>query len=208
MRYQFAGLTLDTESRAVTDASRSIRLSPKAYELLVYLVEKSPAAVSRQELYDHLWPQTFVDASSLHTQVHDLRGALGDAERSLIRNVYGYGLILGAAVTRSNRAGPVHFRLIIGDLVFDLEAGDNLVGRDRDCDVRIDFPSVSRQHARISITGHAASIVDLGSKNGTQIGERKLRAPAVLQNGDRVLFGSISAIVQVVEPVSSTVTAT
>jgi DNA-binding winged helix-turn-helix (wHTH) protein len=207
MRYRFAGFTLDVDSRALSDASQAIRLSPKAYELLVYLVEKSPAAASRQEIYDHLWPQTFVDASSLHTQVHDLRRAIGDKERSLIRNVYGYGLILGAPVTHADRAGPAQFHLVIGDLVFNLKAGDNLVGRDHDCDVRIDFPSVSRHHARIAITGDGASIADLGSKNGTQVGERRLRAPAMLQHGDRVLFGSISAIIRAVKPLAPTVTA-
>lgn len=57
-----------------------------------------------------------------------------------------------------------------------LTPGSNLViGRNSECDVRIDHPSVSRRHACIHVN-ETIRIEDLGSANGTQVGERTLGA--------------------------------
>jgi len=62
--------------------------------------------------------------------------------------------------------------------------------------VRIDAPSVSRRHARISVVaGRPPTIEDLGSKNGTWLdGQRLQTGPAPLKDGAAVRLGKIELI--------------
>ncbi len=72
-----------------------------------------------------------------------------------------------------------------------LEEGEYVIGRDPDADVYVDSPSVSRRHAMLRITGHQACIEDLGSRNGTFVGDRRIDTSSALQNGDAIRVGSV-----------------
>ncbi|UCE60559.1 MAG: SpoIIE family protein phosphatase [Phycisphaerales bacterium] len=106
----------------------------------------------------------------------------------------------------------------MGQLVITLPNGNvsrhllgeaaQIVGRDAACDIPVDDPSTSRQHARISPVGRSYRIEDLGSKNGTYVND----VPCTLQNlsnGDQILFGSVRAVYSTAEePTSHTVVIT
>lgn len=64
-----------------------------------------------------------------------------------------------------------------------------MFGREEDARVRIDSSGVSRRHARIVIRDGHATLEDLGSKNGTFLGERRLEAPVILADGDIFRLG-------------------
>jgi hypothetical protein len=72
----------------------------------------------------------------------------------------------------------------------DLPQGDTLVGRSANCQVTLDDPLVSREHARIRIQGAAAFVEDLGSRNGVQLGGQTIAGVAPLNNGDRIRIGT------------------
>jgi hypothetical protein len=72
----------------------------------------------------------------------------------------------------------------------DLPQGDTLVGRSASCQVTLDDPLVSREHARIRIEGAHASVEDLGSRNGVQLGGRSIVGAAPLASGDRIRIGT------------------
>lgn len=55
--------------------------------------------------------------------------------------------------------------------------------------MRIDSPKVSRHHARIRVTGSAAVIEDLGSKNGTRVGLQNVEREMPLADGDEIEIG-------------------
>lgn len=59
-----------------------------------------------------------------------------------------------------------------------------VVGRDAGCDIMIPSRQVSRNHARLLITGNGTSIEDLGSKNGTHLNGELLAEPMMLKDGD------------------------
>lgn len=71
---------------------------------------------------------------------------------------------------------------------FNLEDGDNLVGRDRDATVELTDPSVSRRHAIIRRQPGGYMVYDLASKTGTHVDGTKL-AGARLKPGDRIAVG-------------------
>jgi pSer/pThr/pTyr-binding forkhead associated (FHA) protein len=69
--------------------------------------------------------------------------------------------------------------------------GTNLVGRDPDAAIQIDARGVSRHHARILVSGDAATVEDLGSKNGTYVNGRRITVPARLSEGDEIGLGAV-----------------
>ncbi len=83
--------------------------------------------------------------------------------------------------------------------------GINVVGRDRDADVRIDDPSVSRRHARLVVDGEDVGVEDLESKNGTRVGGVPVSRPTRLATGDVVVFGGIETRFEV-QPFDDTAT--
>lgn len=72
----------------------------------------------------------------------------------------------------------------------DLPQGDTLIGRSANCQVTLDDPLVSREHARIHIQGQHATVQDLGSRNGVQLRGQPVDGSAPLANGDRLRVGT------------------
>lgn len=71
---------------------------------------------------------------------------------------------------------------------FRLGSGTNIIGRNRTCEIRLEDPLASRQHARLNITDHI-QIIDLGSANGVElngsvIAREVVRPSDVIQIGD------------------------
>jgi len=64
------------------------------------------------------------------------------------------------------------------------------IGRSRQCDVVLEDPNVSRQHAEIRPRGGSWVITDLGSTNGSTLNGRRITGPEVLKPGDELEFGT------------------
>jgi pSer/pThr/pTyr-binding forkhead associated (FHA) protein len=80
--------------------------------------------------------------------------------------------------------------VIVDDLRVGLQAGENLIGRDPSAEVWLDLAAVSRRHARIVVEGQDARLEDLGSRNGTRLGDRQIDSTSALQDGDVIRIGS------------------
>jgi hypothetical protein len=68
------------------------------------------------------------------------------------------------------------------------------IGRTPDNDIPLDFPEVSRHHARISATPEGFLVTDLKSGNGTYINDQRVDE-GPLGNGDTLRFGSLAFVV-------------
>ena len=73
----------------------------------------------------------------------------------------------------------------------ELADGEFTMGRSSTCDIVLDDPRVSRQHARLRVAGNSLFIEDLGSRNGTMIDGERL-ASADLRGGDVISLGGLS----------------
>jgi hypothetical protein len=153
-----------------------------------------PRALSKADLRDRLWPDAFVGETSLPRVIGEVRRALGDSpeEGRFVRTVQRFGYAFVGAVTEGP-ARPVtasaSCALMGGAQIVPLAEGENLIGRDSDCVVRIPSGLVSRHHARIVVVSGRATIEDLGSKNGTDVRGKPVRAPLVLADGDEIRIG-------------------
>jgi DNA-binding winged helix-turn-helix (wHTH) protein len=193
---RFGEFTLDTDARQVLGTEGELHLSPKAYELLKILVERRPRALSKNELYERLWPATFVSEVNLATLVAEIREALGDDARKprFIRTAHRFGYAFCGTTIDSPRqdASQAPFCWLVMDgRRLPLRPGENLLGREPDDGINLDSPTVSRRHARISISGTEAVIEDLGSKNGTFVGGEPVSTAVPLKDGDEIRTGSI-----------------
>lgn|SRR5688572_19717962 len=81
--------------------------------------------------------------------------------------------------------------LRIGHRRFVLSSGVNSIGREPASTVCINDASVSRGHARITITDGDVIIEDLQSKNGTQVMGESVKGPTRLKDGDELEFGHV-----------------
>ncbi len=70
----------------------------------------------------------------------------------------------------------------------------------------IDAPGVSRHHARIRVEKGAATLEDLGSKNGTFLRGEPVTAPTRLEDGDQIRLGSVIVTFRIPPPAGSTET--
>jgi hypothetical protein len=78
---------------------------------------------------------------------------------------------------------------------FDLPRGTTIIGRSLDCNLTIEDPLVSRQHAQIVIDDDGARVEDLGSRNGVRVNGALISRPAVLRDGDRVRVGTQDLVI-------------
>jgi DNA-binding winged helix-turn-helix (wHTH) protein len=194
MTLRFASFTLDTDRRLVLRDREPVHLSPKAFELLWYLAERRPTAVAKHELYERIWPGTFVVDANLTVLVAELRRALGDDPHTprFIRTVprFGYAFCADAAI--GDPAAPsARLGLTLNERVMFLADGENLIGRDPACGIWLDKPGVSRLHARIVVAGGGATLEDLESKNGTFVGGTRVSGPRRLRDAETIHIGPV-----------------
>ena len=81
---------------------------------------------------------------------------------------------------------------------FDVAKPTVTIGRTQKCDVVIDHATVSRQHATIRLEEGQFRLYDLGSSNGTFLGENRVRDPVTLEDGATVSFGKAEFVFKVI----------
>jgi DNA-binding winged helix-turn-helix (wHTH) protein len=202
VRVVFGACEFDSLRHLLRHHGRETPLSPRAFQLLEILIDRRPEVVSKNELLEQLWPGVFVSDAGLHNLVAELRAAIGDTPQAsrFIRTVprCGYAFHGDAQpasaieVPTSLRAGRA--RLVTKRHDWWLSRGVNLVGRDPECRVSIDAPSVSRRHARIVLTDDAATVEDLDSKNGTFVNGHRITGVTALEDGCQIRIGSVRCV--------------
>jgi DNA-binding winged helix-turn-helix (wHTH) protein len=216
MRVRFSPYILDQAGRQLLRGDEVVHLSPKALDLLIILVSHRPKALSKSDLQERLWPGTFVVEKNLANLVSEIRDAIGDdpSNPRFIRTVHRFGYAFRDALPRdevgrpANGGGDVSFRLKWMDGRVTLDEGAHVIGRDPDVEIFLNSARVSRRHARITISAGRATIEDLGSKNGTFVGEERVEGTRLLRDGDIIGVGALKLTLRMVQTPSSTKTQT
>lgn len=115
--YEFGDFSLDRDERLLTREGRPVDVTPKAFEILLLLVENAGRTVTKEEIFGRVWPDSYVEETNLSHHIFRLRKTLGDGdETKFIETVpkRGYKFVAdvrsaGAAETMS--ADPIQVRV-------------------------------------------------------------------------------------------------
>jgi TolB-like protein/DNA-binding winged helix-turn-helix (wHTH) protein/Tfp pilus assembly protein PilF len=97
--YYFADFTLDLNRGCLRRGQDEIKLRPKSFEVLKYLVENNARLIRKNELIHAVWPDTAVTDDSLVQCLKDIRHALRDEGQQIIKTVHGRGYIFDKEVS-------------------------------------------------------------------------------------------------------------
>src|ERR1700678_964849 len=103
--YRFDEFEVDASKRAFLRNGAPILISPKAFEVLLYLVANPGRVVTKEELLHAVWPDSFVEESNLAQHVSWLRKRLADKSNYVV-TVPGRGYQFTAPVRTEVPAGP------------------------------------------------------------------------------------------------------
>jgi DNA-binding winged helix-turn-helix (wHTH) protein len=208
----FDAFTLDVSRGCLRRGGEDVKLRPKSFDVLKYLVENPGRLVGKEELIRAVWRNAFVTDNSLVQCLIEIRRALGDDAQAIIRTVPRRGYIFDTSVieadhTAPNGRAPIIHWLICEGREQSLPDGSHLIGRDVSASISLRSPTVSREHARVVIGGGVAMLEDLGSKNGTFVHGEAVTAPVRLADGDEIRIGAFKLIFRIVSSDGATATA-
>ncbi|WP_439404654.1 winged helix-turn-helix domain-containing protein [Bradyrhizobium sp. DASA03076] len=99
---RFAGFELDLPRAELRGADGTpIKLRPKTFEMLRLFASSGGRVLGKQELMEAIWPNVHVGEDSLFQCIRELRGALGDDRRQLIKLASGGGYLLATEVVEA-----------------------------------------------------------------------------------------------------------
>src|SRR5215475_7315564 len=81
---QFHSFRLDTVNHRLWRGQERVPVTPKAFDLLRYLVEHNDRLVTQDEILDALWPDTHVNPEVVKKHILEIRKALGDRSRGAL----------------------------------------------------------------------------------------------------------------------------
>ncbi len=105
----FAGFELSPARRQLTGPAGEIDLRPKSFDVLLHLINAAGRVVPKEELLDQVWPDVTVSDESLERCVSDIRAALSDDDRKILKTISRRGYLFAAEVSNAppNTAVPV-----------------------------------------------------------------------------------------------------
>ncbi len=105
LAYQFEGFELMPGRRALRRDGKEVAVTPRAFDLLVALVERAGELVSKNELLDLVWPKVVVEENNLQVQISLLRKVLGPQAIATVPG-RGYTFTLLRDAVQPGRAEP------------------------------------------------------------------------------------------------------
>src|SRR5215470_16656734 len=131
----FAEFTLDLTRGCLLQGQEEIKLRPKSFEVLTYLVENHGRLISKSELIQAIWVDRAVTDDSVVQCMKDIRHALRDETQRIIKTVHGRGYIFdreegnnGSVPVTTDAEEPGSVQVIIEDLA-EVETSANSAAR-------------------------------------------------------------------------------
>jgi len=107
--YRFENFTLDLARGCLFSSEAEVKLRPKTFEALRYVVQNAGRLVSKEELVRAVWPDSFVSDNSLAQCFLEIRKALGDDDQRIIKTVSRRGYVFDVPVEK----GPARLAQIV-----------------------------------------------------------------------------------------------
>jgi DNA-binding winged helix-turn-helix (wHTH) protein len=192
--YEFGPFRLDVAERLLSRDGEAVPLSPKAFDLLLALVERQGRLLEKTELMKLVWPDTYVEEANLSYNISLIRKALGDdAEgRQFIETVPKHGYRFIAEVRREKAGGAASSAQTIADGTYgaDLEP----VGGAMPLDSKLYITRPADEHFRAAIARRDSIVLIKGAR---QVGKSSLLARGLQQAreaGSRIVLTDLQML--------------
>ena len=106
MLYVFGDCVVDTQQHELRVSGAPVKIQHKVYQLLLYLIEHRDRLVTKQELLEHIWPETYVEENAVARCISGARRVVGDQRNSqhVIQTTHGQGYRFVASVVTQRSA--------------------------------------------------------------------------------------------------------
>src|SRR5579872_3849223 len=105
--YEFGEFRLDAQNRVLRRGETAVPLTPKAFDVLLVLIQSGGRTVSKDELMKAVWPDSFVEESNLTQTIFMVRKALNETkDQRYILNVQGQGYRFLVPITEAGAGRP------------------------------------------------------------------------------------------------------
>lgn len=91
--------------------------------------------------------------------------------------------------TKTPKVQPALFIDELNGTEYPITHWETSIGRSNSCDIVLGFDTVSRFHAVLTKQKKGWVLTDTFSRSGTYINSKKIKAPSVIKNGDKITFG-------------------
>ena len=111
--YRFGQFVLESRKRTLSRADSLVFLTPKAFDVLTFLVQNPNRIVTKEELLQAVWGNTFVEEGNLTQYISHLRKALGDNSEdnrlivTIARKGYQFTAHVSVAEAADTKQGPI-----------------------------------------------------------------------------------------------------
>lgn len=105
--YLFGPFVVDTREGLLLREGRPVQLTPKAFEVLVALVEHSGHCIGKDELMRRVWPDSFVEENNLSQNISQVRRALQTEGEVLVTSMV-RDLVAGSGIGFAERGALSH----------------------------------------------------------------------------------------------------
>ena len=113
MIYRFGEFAVDTLRAEVRLAGKAVPLRRQSFDVLVHLLQRPHRIVSKDELLDAVWGNKVVTDGALKHCLMEIRAAIGDRDRKVIRTVARRGYLLEALVTKESVAADDRVSILV-----------------------------------------------------------------------------------------------
>jgi TolB-like protein/Tfp pilus assembly protein PilF len=76
--YEFDDVKIECRNFQILKNGAARRITPRAFEVLLYLIENAGRVVGKQELFDRIWKESFVTDNALTRMIKEIRQVIGD----------------------------------------------------------------------------------------------------------------------------------
>jgi DNA-binding winged helix-turn-helix (wHTH) protein len=76
--YEFDDVVIDSSNFRLIKAGQTKKITPRAFEILLFLIGRNGRLVSKQELFEAIWKESFVTDNALTRMIKEIRQVIGD----------------------------------------------------------------------------------------------------------------------------------
>ncbi len=193
MIYRYGDTAVDTLRAEIRRAGEAVPLRRKSFDVLVYLLHRPRRVVTKAELLDAVWGDRIVTEGSLKSCLTEVRAAIGDHERNLIRTVPRRGYMLEAPFEREAPTADARTSILVTPIKdLSLEGDSAYIADGLTEEIIIELSKIPS----LRVISHASAMRLRGASDAIQDTAREFGVDYILEGSIRRKGNKLRVILQ------------